>query len=255
MQGMLSSLVSAVLLTALFVSIAEAQVHPTGGETPDQAEEICKNLSAKAAARKANTLIISYEGLWMHSGALAQQTYEFHRNVVRGVPGDAPRGGGAGILQGLVIPAVKKHASRLEILSVSESSTNGSGRSAAEICAVQWKKGGKDRKLVILGHSYGGHAANQLAAYLNEEGVKVDLVITVDPRTKRYIGRLARTKNVVRWENYYQPAPTPLPGYAVADADVNDNLLGQAGHGSIPYAPVISKSLMKHLAVLTAQPK
>lgn len=59
---------------------------------------------------------------------------------------------------------------------------------------------GKRRKLVIVGHSFGGNAALSVAAQLHNDGIPVELVITVDPTRS---GPLS--SNVKRYRNYYFP--------------------------------------------------
>ncbi|MVA97800.1 hypothetical protein GN330_11145 [Nitratireductor sp. CAU 1489] len=55
--------------------------------------------------------------------------------------------------------------------------------------------------VILVGHSFGGNAALQVAALLAQDGIKVDLVITVDPTRDGPI-----SPNVRRYINYYLSA-------------------------------------------------
>lgn len=71
----------------------------------------------------------------------------------------------------------------------------------AQILADMKKTGKKPKPIVIVGHSFGGNAAFEVARSLARDGVPVDLVITVDPTRGGPI-----SPNVKRYVNYYFPA-------------------------------------------------
>lgn len=74
--------------------------------------------------------------------------------------------------------------------------------------------------LVLVGHSFGGNAALQVAALLEQDNIPVDLVVTIDP-TKG--GPLAG--NVRRYVNYYISANvlgTKLAGGGVKSSRVRN---------------------------------
>ena len=71
----------------------------------------------------------------------------------------------------------------------------------AQILADMKKTGKKPKPIVIVGHSFGGNAAFEVAKSLAKDGVPVDLVITVDPTRGGPI-----SPNVKRYVNYYFPA-------------------------------------------------
>ncbi|MGH7214083.1 MAG: hypothetical protein ACREIT_04910 [Tepidisphaeraceae bacterium] len=87
--------------------------------------------------------------------------------------------------------------------------------------------------LVIIGHSYGADDVVKIARALDDAGVRVDLLITLDPTARAIV-----PKNVVRCVNFYQPSiwdATPvlrgvalktLPG-APSEQLVNLNLRGE----------------------------
>ncbi|MCS7306564.1 MAG: hypothetical protein NZ602_15840 [Thermoguttaceae bacterium] len=89
--------------------------------------------------------------------------------------------------------------------------------------------------LVLLGFSNGGDAVYQTAKALQRRGIRVDLVITVDPVRKPLRGMgfmgFRRPANVARWINYYQrfdrrtlAGILPIVGRHVDGADENIRL-------------------------------
>jgi dienelactone hydrolase len=71
----------------------------------------------------------------------------------------------------------------------------------AQILSDMKKTGKKPKPIVIVGHSFGGNAAFEVARSLAKDNVPVDLVITVDPTRGGPI-----SPNVKRYVNYYFPA-------------------------------------------------
>ncbi len=56
------------------------------------------------------------------------------------------------------------------------------------------------KKLVLIGHSFGGNAALAVASKLRQKDIRVDLVITVDPTRSGPV-----SSNVRKYVNYYFP--------------------------------------------------
>ncbi|EDQ33455.1 Thioesterase domains of type I polyketide synthase or non-ribosomal peptide synthetase [Hoeflea phototrophica DFL-43] len=56
------------------------------------------------------------------------------------------------------------------------------------------------KKLVLIGHSFGGNAALSVASQLRQKDIRVDLVITVDPTRSGPV-----SPNVRKYVNYYFP--------------------------------------------------
>lgn len=56
------------------------------------------------------------------------------------------------------------------------------------------------KKLVLIGHSFGGNAAFAVASKLQQKNITVDLVITVDPTRSGPV-----SSNVRKYVNYYFP--------------------------------------------------
>ncbi|NJL25293.1 MAG: hypothetical protein HC902_09010 [Calothrix sp. SM1_5_4] len=120
--------------------------------------------------------------------------------------------------------------------------------SVPEVCVRAWLSAAPKTKLTIMGHSYGGHAANQLASVLEEPKSAIDSVFSLDPRTRMYTGQLGRTKNAALWLNFYQTNTPFLNGYVVPGADLNVNLSPTGiGHTSLPAAVEVFNAVADHL--------
>lgn len=222
-------------------------VKPSGGDDLATAKAKCQELSAIARANTTKTLVIAFEGFASYDGSGTREAYRYHHALVnRQDPGEAPsRGLGGFVLHGLMLPLIKKHKGGIEFLVFPQQSISGNGTSVAEACARVWMANPRKepdlagRRLIIIGHSYGGHSANQLASALHEaQPVRVDSVLTMDARTKFYVGGLERPANVRRWENYKHSGGISLRGYNVDGADLNASITG-ASHTSLPWAPPI----------------
>ena len=222
---------------------------PAGGESAEAIAQKCELLSKVAASKGVRTLLIGFEGLISFDASGTQAVYRYLWDLSHERKAPAPTWGSGGyLLHGLIVPLIKHYDRSIEILMFPEYSQSDSAGSAAERCATTWVKSASDRKLVILGHSYGGHAANQLATALDRGRVPIDFVYTVDARVKGYVGSLGRTKNAARWENFYQTNTLFLNGYVVPDADTNENL-SSAGvsHTSIPASRTIFSAVTGRL--------
>jgi hypothetical protein len=180
--------------------------------------------------------VIAFEGLLSHDARGTREAYTYHHELINGHRGTPPSRYGAGyVLHGLMVPLIRRHKGGMEFLVFNEPSISGSGAAnVPETCARIWMANPRNhpdlvgRKLIILGHSYGGHAANQLANNLNNKTprVRVDTVVTMDARTKYGFGTLERPSNVERWENYMHSGGISLRGYRVTGADVNASVEG-----------------------------
>jgi hypothetical protein len=114
--------------------------------------------------------------------------------------------------------------------------------SPAAVCARIWLEdkgpGIKNRKLVILGHSFGGIAAGGLAWSMAKEKLPVELMITVDPWQL-----WKRPPNVKRWENYQGALPVWISGIG---ADHNQ-FMPLHNHLTVTSSSVIRSSLQKQV--------
>lgn len=202
----------------------------------------CEQLTAFARERGARTLIIGFEGLASFDSTGTHSSYRQHLQAVSGQGVEALRRGSGGyLLHGLLNRVMRENARHVEVLVLPYTAS-------AETCAETWMREPGNR-LVLTGHSFGGHTAAQLAAQLERRNVPVAAVLTVDPRLKGYVGSLQRTANVARWENYYQKNTPFLNGYLVPGADVNSNLSSTGvKHVTVPYSPAVRAALERTLA-------
>lgn len=192
---------------------------PTGSESPEEAALLCEKIFRE---NKSHTLVIAFEGLASFDSAGTRAAYFYHWQLSQGVNATPPRAGRRGyLLHGLVVPMIKE--ADFEFLVFPHDSIAQGRASPAQSCATIWLQQ-PGRSLVITGHSYGGHAAQNLAANLNLARLTVDAVITVDPRLRLYSGSFGKTQNVRLWENFYQTNTPFLNGYEVPGADSNVDL-------------------------------
>lgn len=221
---------------------------PTGDESPTTGAAMCELLSEKAKALGVTQLVIGFEGLASFDASGTRAAYNYHYKLAHGQTASAPRKGGDGyLLHGLLVPAVTQARGRFEFLVFPHGSIDDGKASVAEGCATAWMRE-PGRSLVISGHSYGGHAAQDLAANLERAGVPVAAVVTVDPRLRIYAGAFWKTNNVRLWENYYQTNTPFLNGYVVPGADLNVDLSRTGvGHTGMPFRAEVSAALQRAL--------
>lgn len=210
---------------------------PFAATAPSDATDRCRALGRRASARKIGRLIVAFEGLASYDGAGTARLYAaYERNPT--LPGDddpaGPRAAGY-FLHRLMVPLLKAAAGRLEFLVFPHDSVNDSNGGLPQLCLESFLKFAPRTKITIAGHSYGGHAANQLARRLDAAGIALDSVFTLDPRTKFYVGSLGRTGNAEVWHNFYQRNTPFLNGFIVPGADTNLNLSSTGvGHTGLP---------------------
>ncbi|MEZ5813016.1 MAG: hypothetical protein R3D45_16535 [Rhizobiaceae bacterium] len=85
------------------------------------------------------------------------------------------------------------------------------------------------RPLVLVGHSFGADAAMRLAKSLEHDGIRVDLVVTIDPTATGPV-----SGNVRRYVNYY----------------LANNLIGHAVGGGKPAARVTNIDIGKRPEII-----
>lgn len=103
------------------------------------------------------------------------------------------------------------------------------------------------KKLVLIGHSFGGNAALSVANRLREKDIKVDLVITVDPTRSGPV-----SPNVRKYVNYYFPgnglgaklAAKSIPAKRITNIDMRkrSDIEGD-GHWTITNNAAITKEI------------
>lgn len=127
-------------------------------------------------------------------------------------------------------------------------------RCAYELATKPYKtKDGKTvyNTITIMGYSYGGHAASQLADNLKRLGIAVDLVITADPRVKGAIGsgRFEKTANIGKWVNVWGYGL--LSGGQVAGGENHNVTLGST-HMTITTTQAMQDAIRKNMSQLPA---
>ncbi|MBI3548419.1 MAG: hypothetical protein HY078_05135 [Elusimicrobia bacterium] len=239
-----------------------AAVKPSGYEADaSAAARKCARLSRSAGARGVDTLVIGFEGWTAFDSLATRAAYRYQDAVASGAaarkPGRTLYFGH--VVHDLMIPLVDRYGDRFEFIVFPEWTSRGGG-SLPERCAAAWMRSpagpglAAGRSLVLIGHSFGGDAAHELAAALARRRVPVAAVYTIDPRPRAPFAGFERPANVERWENYYQS--WGLAGSVVGGADVNANLSRWGiGHGSLPAAPMILRSLSRRLGRLLAPPE
>lgn len=77
-------------------------------------------------------------------------------------------------------------------------------KKALKALVLYWLAGGQ--KVVLVGHSYGGHTVMDVARELSELGKDIELVVTLDPvSTFSPRANQPKPKRVKRWYNVYVP--------------------------------------------------
>jgi len=110
----------------------------------------------------------------------------------------------------------------------------------------------KRRPIILVGHSFGGNAAFQVASQLNKDGIPVALVITVDPTRA---GPLS--ENVKSYVNYFFPgnglgaelkAKSGVPQSRIKNTDMRKRTdVAGAGddHWTVTHNAAIQSEIMK----------
>jgi RHS repeat-associated protein len=94
-----------------------------------------------------------------------------------------------------------------------------------------------DQPVIVFGHSRGAAESLKLARDLKTAGVKVDLVLTIDPVLVDPMLAQGVPSNVRKAVNYYETQSMPFPGtYVTADSnetDVQNRRIPGVGHGEL----------------------
>lgn len=214
---------------------------PLDGDSADVAAMKC----ALLAKKDAKMLVISFEGLASFDSAGARAMYKYHYKLARGQNVQRPaKGGGGYLLHSLVAKMVEEYKGKIEFLNFAHDSIGGGDGSKPEVCARAWLAEGKP--LFLTGHSYGGHAVQNLVDALDRKNLTVDYVFSADPRLRLYAGSFGNPGNVRHWENFYQTNTPFLNGYSIPSANRNINLSGTGvGHVGVPSHPQVWDSLLR----------
>jgi len=251
MRNLLFTLLVLVSLPAFAGTPEEevARLKPLERDTAAQAK--CQALSDDAKTRGVKTLVIAFEGWNSYYHDAAMKVYAHHWRL--GHESEKPELGrmsGGVVLAGVVLPLVRRFEASFEYLHYPYTATlGGKPGSVPEICALEWVKE-PGRKLAIIGHSFGGDSASQLAEQLEAREVSVSYVLTLDPVAQfgRSAPAVRRTRNALLWENFYQSAGWPY-GRQIPDADLNLLVTG-ASHKDMVQLPVVQQSLRDRVGAL-----
>lgn len=229
----------ALLLALLFGPAAQAAIPIS--------EDACRRLSEGAKITNTKALIIGYEGLFSSSPINANLLSSYREKLATGKPARRPLYifGGSFLTRGPLTKIVEQYKNRVQVLMFGRHQTSAS--SVPGKCATIWMNdkgpGTEGRKVIIVGHSFGGAAAHKLAKSLQ---VKVDAVVTADPRDPVCLGECfpgTKPSNVTFWSNHYQL--TPLRGHKVGGAQ--NHYHSGYSHGTIQNAPAFYQAIARRI--------
>jgi len=227
----------------------KALAKPTDSTSSADTTTLCRKLGQRAKDFGISRLVIAFEGLASYDSTGARASYElFDQDPSFQGSSQISRGSAGYVLHGVLQPLLERAGGKIEFLSLPHDSQSAAHGSVAETCILAWLEKSPHTKVTLMGHSYGGHAVNQLATALNDLKVPLDSVFTLDPRTKFYSGSLLRTQNADVWLNFYQLNTPLLNGYVVPNADLNLNLSSTGvGHTGLPYASEVLTRIFAHM--------
>lgn len=210
-------------------------------------EDACRRLSEGAKITNTKALIIGYEGLFSSSPINANLLASYREKLATGKRASRPLYifGGSFLVRGPLTRVVENYKNRVQVLMFGRHQTSAS--SIPGKCATIWMNdkgpGTEGRKVIIVGHSFGGAAAYKLARSLK---VKVDAVVTADPRDPVCLGECfpgTKPSNVTLWSNHYQL--TPLRGHKVGGAQ--NHYHSGYSHGTIQNAPAFYQAIANRI--------
>lgn len=210
-------------------------------------EDACRRISEGAKISGTKALIIGYEGLFSSSPLNANLLASYREKLATGQKASRPLYlfGGSFLTRGPLTRVVENYKNRVQVLMFGRHQTGAS--SIPGKCATIWMQdkgaGTEGRKVIIVGHSFGGAAAYKLAKSLS---VKVDAVVTADPRDPACMGECfpgSKPTNVAIWSNIYQG--TPLRGHPVTGAQ--NHFHRGYSHGTIQNAPAFYQAIANRI--------
>jgi hypothetical protein len=205
--------------------------------------DIAKRISEGAAITGSRLLIVGFEGLAGFSYSKAAQLESYQCKISHGMKAGKPIGlGGGHVTSALLVPIVEKHKNKVKTAMFAHTAcTNGNCGLPAAIASQWMADAGKEntdgRKVIIVGHSFGGDAAAILARQLASSGVPVDSVFVVDGRRRPTgMGSVGPKQGNARWVTFFQVTDPLLMGFKVSGAE---NVL-------LPAIPGIGHILLPH---------
>jgi hypothetical protein len=218
--------------------------------------DIAKRFSDGSAISGTRVLIVGFEGLAGFNKSKADQLEYYQCRLTFGQKASKPMGiGGGHVTSALMVDAVEKYKNKLKIAMYAHDACKSGNCAGPEALATQWMNDAnttestKGRKVIIVGHSFGGDAAAVLGKRLSAKGVAVDSVITIDGRLRAALGNASVGPAAGgRWINFYQKFDFFLQGFRIKGAE-NHFLpaLPGIGHIALPYNKKILTALMEQI--------
>lgn len=240
------TLARAIVLTLLFLFMTASVAH--GQSVSDDA---CLRISEAGKITKTQALVIAYEGLFSSSAMNANLLSEYREALATGKPASRPAYlfGLSFLVRGPLTRLVEQYKNQVQVFDYAYSGHT-SASSVPATCAKLWMSdkgpGAEGRRVAIVGHSFGGGAAWELADTLNKQGTPVDCVITADARAPSmcmgecWHGR-PKPANVKQWANFYQRGA--LKGNIIPGA--TNSYQGGFSHGNIQNSPALYEALSR----------
>lgn len=211
-------------------------------------------LSEGAEITGTRVLLIGFEGLFGFNSTGSSQAVDYQCSLSHGLKGKKPGGVGGQVLKALVVPVIENYKNQVRVLMYPWEDCKKSSCEGPVAMATQWMADESKspntigRKVIIVGHSFGGHSAEILGNALASKGVKVDSVITIDPR-KQFTGLGGfKSSGSARWINFYQKLDVLLMGWKVDGAEnIYLNASPLFGHLYLPKNSRILPKLMAQI--------
>ncbi len=218
--------------------------------------DIAKRISDGAAITGSRLLIIGFEGLAGFSYSKAAQLESYQCKISHGMKAGKPIGlGGGHVTSALLVPIVEKHKNKVKTAMFAHSACKAGNCGLPAAIAAQWmtdagKENTDGRKVIIVGHSFGGDAAAVLARQLASSNVPVDSVFIIDGRRRAVagMGSVGPKQGSARWVTFYQKTDAPLMGFRIDGAENNFLLaLPGIGHILLPHNKKIINSMQEQI--------
>lgn len=217
-------------------------------------DDAALRLSEGAEITGSTVLLIGFEGLMGFNSSGSKQAVEYQCNLSYGGNGKKPGGFGGQVLKAITVPVIEKYKNQVRVLMYPWGSCSRASCAGPIAMATQWMRdsdkslNSMGRKVIVVGHSFGGDAAIILGNKLAEKGVKVDSVFSIDPRKQGTgLGGFKKAGSA-RWVNFYQKKDFLLMGWEVSGAE-NNYLVPTSfpGHLKLPHHDKILATIMSQI--------
>lgn len=234
------------LLIALSATIQAQNVQrPVSKTKLNEAKKMCTTWAKKSKSSGITQLIVSFEGLGSFSQSFADKTYKGLENAKKSKRAKKARGSMNFVAKNLIAPNLSEIAKHSEILLLSERTHRSREKTVASTCVQAWNKIYRGKaEFIILGHSFGGYAAINLAQTLAKTDVPVKAMLTMDARTTPgNYKHFWKPDNVELHINHFQKGLW-MPGYRVKDAQNNKYSTNHSGITKIKETKEAFKDLL-----------